>query len=177
MKRLHVMLQVKNLDESIRFYTALFGSEPTKQKSDYAKWMLDDPRVNFSIAPHGEATGIEHLGIQAESREEMAELRARLARSGGRVADEGETTCCYAESDKAWVTDPQGVSWEAFFTHGEAATYHSAGAGRGDSCCAEEAPAAACCAEEAPAAACCAPGCCTGDAPATDCCAADCCAA
>ncbi|HEX2253263.1 MAG TPA: ArsI/CadI family heavy metal resistance metalloenzyme [Thermoanaerobaculia bacterium] len=173
MKRLHVMLQVKELDESIRFYTALFGAEPTKRKTEYAKWMLDDPRVNFSIAAHGDATGIErlgleHLGIQAESREEMAELRERVARSGGRVADEGETTCCYAESDKAWVTDPQGVSWEAFFTHGEAETYHApAAAGRGDACCAEPAPEAACCG----------PACCTDGAPAADCCAADCCAA
>lgn len=117
------MLRVKNLDEATRFYSSLFGTEPTKQEPDYAKWMLDDPRVNFSIAEKDENFGIEHLGIQAETPEELEELRDRIGRAGGTVNDEGETTCCYANSDKTWVVDQQGVSWEAFYTSSEAETY------------------------------------------------------
>lgn len=123
MKRMHVMLRVKDLDEATRFYSALFDAEPTTQKPDYAKWMLDDPRVNFSIAEKDDDFGIEHLGIQAETPGELSELRARIDRAGGTVNNEGETTCCYANSDKTWVVDQQGVSWEAFYTSGEAETY------------------------------------------------------
>lgn len=123
MKRMHVMLRVKNLDEAMRFYSSLFDAEPTKRKPDYAKWMLDDPRVNFSIAEKNEEFGIEHLGIQVETPDELAELRERIDRAGGTVNNEGETTCCYANSDKTWVVDQQGVSWEAFYTSGEADTY------------------------------------------------------
>jgi catechol 2,3-dioxygenase-like lactoylglutathione lyase family enzyme len=123
MKRLHVMLRVKDLDAATRFYSTLFGADPTKRKSDYAKWMLEDPRVNFSVAETGADHGVEHLGIQAETPDELEALRDRIERIGGTVTDEGETTCCYASSDKTWVEDPQGVSWEAFYTHGEAATY------------------------------------------------------
>lgn len=128
MKRMHVMLRVKEIDEAVTFYSALFGAEPTKRKSDYAKWMLDDPRVNFAVAEKEDAFGIEHLGIQAESPEELEELRERIDRAGGTVNNEGETTCCYANSDKTWVVDQQGVSWEAFFTSGEAETYFTEGA-------------------------------------------------
>ena len=120
---MHVMLRVKNLDEAMRFYSSLFDAEPTKRKPDYAKWMLDDPRVNFSIAEKNEEFGIEHLGIQVETPDELAELRKRIDRAGGTVNNEGETTCCYANSDKTWVVDQQGVSWEAFYTSGEADTY------------------------------------------------------
>jgi catechol 2,3-dioxygenase-like lactoylglutathione lyase family enzyme len=123
MKRLHVMLRVKDLDEATRFYTSLFATEPTVQKADYAKWMLDDPRVNFSVAEKDEDHGIEHLGIQAETPAELDELRERIDRAGGTVTNEGETTCCYANSDKTWVVDRQGVPWEAFYTSGEADTY------------------------------------------------------
>jgi len=123
MKRMHVMLRVKNLDEATRFYSSLFDTAPTTQKPDYAKWMLDDPRVNFSIAEKDEDFGIEHLGIQAETPDELGELRGRIDRAGGTVNNEGETTCCYANSDKTWVVDQQGVSWEAFYTSGEADTY------------------------------------------------------
>ena len=123
MKRMHVMLRVKDLGEATRFYSSLFDSEPTKRKPDYAKWMLDDPRVNFSIAEKDEDFGIEHLGIQAETPGELEELRERIDRAGGTVNNEGETTCCYANSDKTWVVDQQGVSWEAFYTSGEADTY------------------------------------------------------
>lgn len=125
MKRMHVMLRVKDLDEATRFYSTLFDAPPSVQKSDYAKWMLDDPRVNFSIAEKDEEYGIEHLGIQAETPDELEELRARIGRAGGTVNNEGETTCCYANSDKTWVVDQQGVSWEAFYTSGEAETYYA----------------------------------------------------
>ncbi len=125
MKRMHVMLRVKDIDEATRFYAALFDTAPSVQKPDYAKWMLDDPRVNFSIAEKGEDFGIEHLGIQAETPDELEELRQRIDRAGGTVNNEGETTCCYANSDKTWVVDQQGVSWEAFYTRGEAETYYA----------------------------------------------------
>jgi catechol 2,3-dioxygenase-like lactoylglutathione lyase family enzyme len=127
MKRMHVMLGVKNLDESVKFYSALFDSAPTVSKSDYAKWMLEDPRVNFSIAEKAGAHGIEHLGIQAESAAELEQLRARIARAGGVVRNEGETTCCYANSDKTWVVDGQGVAWEGFYTSGVAKSYYGEG--------------------------------------------------
>ncbi|MFB6229735.1 MAG: ArsI/CadI family heavy metal resistance metalloenzyme [Salinibacter sp.] len=123
MKRMHVMLRVKDLDEATRFYSSLFDAAPTTQKPDYAKWMLDDPRVNFSIAEKDDEFGIEHLGIQAETPDELEELRGRIDRAGGTVSNEGETTCCYANSDKTWVVDQQGVSWEAFYTSGAAEAY------------------------------------------------------
>lgn len=119
MNRLHVNLSVGDLAESIRFYTMLFDTPPTLTKPDYAKWMLDDPRVNFAIveAPSGKGElGIEHLGIEAESEAELGELRRRIAREQDRVFDEGDTICCYHASDKAWITDPQEVSWELFHT-------------------------------------------------------------
>ena len=123
MKRMHVMLKVNDLNESVEFYSTLFGASPTKQREDYAKWMLDDPRVNFSIAEREGAKGIEHLGIEAESEEELLELRSNIDRTHGLSRDEGETTCCYANSDKSWITDPQGVEWEAFHTFGESESY------------------------------------------------------
>jgi catechol 2,3-dioxygenase-like lactoylglutathione lyase family enzyme len=123
MKRMHVMLRVNNLNESIEFYNTLFGTDPTVQKEDYAKWMLDDPRVNFSIAERPGTKGIEHLGIEAESEEELEDLRAKIDKAHGLARNEGETTCCYANSDKTWISDPQGVEWEAFHTFGESDTY------------------------------------------------------
>lgn len=140
MKRLHVNLKVKALDESILFYNALFDAEPTVTKPDYAKWMLDDPRVNFSIvqAPvHSLEHGIEHLGIQAETEEEMAQLRRRIGSMQGKVFDEGETVCCYHASDKTWISDAQGVSWETFYTHGEADVLKSPAAEDRSDCCDE----------------------------------------
>jgi catechol 2,3-dioxygenase-like lactoylglutathione lyase family enzyme len=125
MKRLHVHVGVTDLDQSIRFYSALFGAPPTLVRDDYAKWMLDDPRVNFAISHGHAAPGIEHLGIQAETSEELAEVTARLADAARPVLQEGETTCCYARSEKSWTSDPQGVVWEAFHTMEQARTYGS----------------------------------------------------
>lgn len=125
MKRMHIMLKVNNLNESVKFYSTLFGIKPTKQKEDYAKWMLDDPRVNFSIAEREGDKGIEHLGIEAESEEELQELRTNIDRTHGLARNEGETTCCYANSDKSWVSDPQGVDWEVFRTFGESESYRT----------------------------------------------------
>ncbi|RAH96515.1 glyoxalase/bleomycin resistance/dioxygenase family protein [Acuticoccus sediminis] len=123
MKRLHVHVSVTDLDPSIRFYSTLFAAEPTVVKSDYAKWMLDDPRVNFAISARGREGGVEHLGIQVETRAELADVYARLEEAGRPVLEEGETVCCYARSEKAWVADPQGVSWETFLTSGESVDY------------------------------------------------------
>jgi catechol 2,3-dioxygenase-like lactoylglutathione lyase family enzyme len=123
MKRFHVHVAVGNLAESVRFYSALLAAEPTVLKSDYAKWMLEDPRVNFAISARGATPGIEHLGIQAEDRPELEEVYARLKRAERPVLEEGHTTCCYAESEKRWISDPQGVMWETFLTSGESTVY------------------------------------------------------
>lgn len=124
MKRLHVHVGVNDLDRSVSFYSTLFAAEPTVLKDDYAKWMLDDPRVNFAISAGNHATkGIEHLGIQVESHEELAQVYDRLKAADRPVLEEGATTCCYAKSEKSWIADPDGVVWEAFFTNGEATVY------------------------------------------------------
>lgn len=124
MKRLHVHVGVADLDQSIAFYSSLFAAQPSVLKEDYAKWMLDDPRVNFAISSGNHARkGIEHLGIQAESTEELAEVYGRLKAADRPVLDEGATTCCYAKSEKSWIADPDGVIWEAFHTNGEATVY------------------------------------------------------
>jgi catechol 2,3-dioxygenase-like lactoylglutathione lyase family enzyme len=123
MKRLHVHMAVENLDHSIRFYSALFAAQPTVAKPDYAKWMLEDPRVNFAISTHGGAPGVDHLGIQVEDDSELREVYGRLKAAEGPVLEEGKTTCCYAQSEKSWIADPQGVSWETFLTTGESTTY------------------------------------------------------
>jgi catechol 2,3-dioxygenase-like lactoylglutathione lyase family enzyme len=124
MKRLHVHVGVNDLTNSIRFYSTLFGSEPTVVKDDYAKWLIDDPRVNFAISAGNHArTGIEHLGIQVESTEELSEVYGRLKAADRPVLEEGRTTCCYARSEKSWIADPDGMVWEAFYTDGEATNY------------------------------------------------------
>ena len=124
MKRLHVHVGVEKLDQSVRFYSTLFASEPTVLKDDYAKWMLDDPRVNFAISAGNHARkGIEHLGIQAESTCELGEVYGRLKAADRPLLEEGRTTCCYAKSEKSWITDPDGVVWETFYTDGDATTY------------------------------------------------------
>jgi catechol 2,3-dioxygenase-like lactoylglutathione lyase family enzyme len=123
MKRLHVHLAVKDLDPSIRFYSQLFAAEPIVRKADYAKWMLEDPRVNFAISQRGLEPGVQELGIQAENPEELHELYSRLQRIDRPVLEEGETTCCYAQSEKSWIADPQGQQWEIFLTTGTSADY------------------------------------------------------
>jgi catechol 2,3-dioxygenase-like lactoylglutathione lyase family enzyme len=123
MKRLHVHVSVKDLSASIRFYRELFNTEPVVIKEDYAKWMLEDPRVNFAISQRNRATGVDHLGIQVEDRAELTEVYERLKRAEGPVIEEGETTCCYAQSEKSWIEDPQGVEWETFLTTGESTVY------------------------------------------------------
>ena len=123
MKRLHVHVSVKDLGASVRFYSQLFATEPTVRKTDYAKWMLDDPRVNFAISQRDSKTGVQHLGIQVENRSELAEVYERLKRADAPLIEEGETTCCYARSEKSWIDDPQGVQWETFLTSGESTVY------------------------------------------------------
>ena len=124
MKRLHVHMSVEDLDQSIRFYSTLFAAEPTVVKPDYAKWMLEDPRVNFAISTQsGRAAGIDHLGIQVEDGSELQQVYGRLKQAEGPVLEEGKTTCCYAQSEKSWILDPQGVSWETFLTTGESTVY------------------------------------------------------
>lgn len=123
MKRLHIHIAVDDLSRSVAFYSTLFATQPTVLKDDYAKWMLDDPRVNLAISARGAAAGVEHLGIQAESGEELAEVYARLKAADAPVLEEGATVCCYAKSEKSWVSDPAGVPWEVFHTVGESAVY------------------------------------------------------
>lgn len=152
MKRLHVHVSVEDIVQSTQFYSTLFAAEPTVVKADYAKWMLDDPRVNFAISARGAQTGLDHLGIQVETQEELHEVYGRLQQADRPVLEEGATTCCYAKSEKSWITDPQGVTWETFLTHGESTVY-------GDSV--DLGPirtvAGACCTPETPQGACCAP--------------------
>jgi len=123
MKRLHVHVSVADLEESIRFYSTLFASDPVVLRDDYAKWMLEDPRVNFAISKRGGASGIRHLGIQVENHTELDDVHGRLKRAEGPVLEEGATTCCYAKSEKSWIDDPQGVKWETFLTTGESTVY------------------------------------------------------
>lgn len=123
MKRLHVHLSVEDLAGSVRFYAALFGAEPSVARADYAKWMLDDPRVNFAISARGGKPGVDHLGIQVETADELKEVHRRLQQAERPVLEEGATTCCYARSEKAWTSDPQGLLWESFLTTGESTIY------------------------------------------------------
>jgi catechol 2,3-dioxygenase-like lactoylglutathione lyase family enzyme len=152
MKRLHVHVGVSDLDRSVAFYSTLFGAQPTVTKADYAKWMLDDPRVNFAISAGHAARGIEHLGIEAEEGNELAEVYGRLKAADRPVLDEGSTTCCYAKSEKAWTSDPDGVLWEAFFTNGASTVYGDSPAlgavsptASTDACCAPTIAAASAC--------------------------------
>lgn len=116
MKRLHIHIAVDQLSESVRFYSTLFDAQPTVSKPDYAKWMLDDPRVNFAISQRGAAVGLNHLGMQVESAQELSELHQRLEKLQLGVTEQSQAACCYAKSDKYWVQDPQGIAWESFHT-------------------------------------------------------------
>lgn len=166
MKRLHVHVSVSDLAQSIWFYSTLFAADPTVTKPDYAKWMLEDPRVNFAISTRGKAGGLDHLGIQVETPQELREVYGRLERADQPVLEEGATTCCYAQSEKSWIADPQGLAWETFLTTGESTVYGD-GADLGliratdGACCTPETPQGACCTpklELAADAACCAEG-------------------
>ncbi|TAL30974.1 MAG: glyoxalase/bleomycin resistance/dioxygenase family protein [Alphaproteobacteria bacterium] len=147
MKRLHIHVGVENLDQSIRFYNALFGAEPVKTKPDYAKWMLDSPHVNFAISTRTGDTGVNHLGIQVDKESELAELRTRLKKADMAVVDEGETVCCYARSDKSWVHDPAGIPWEAYRTMEDAEIF-KAEKPAASGCGAPQTESAGCCAPE-----------------------------
>jgi predicted enzyme related to lactoylglutathione lyase len=148
MKRMHVHVAVDDLQRAVGFYSALFAAQPSVTKSDYAKWMLDDPRLNFAISARGRPAGVDHLGIQVEDQDELHEVYARLSRAGGDVIEQGQTNCCYARSEKSWIDDPAGIAWETFLTTGENTDY---GDGSGEreariahekSCCAPTARAA-----------------------------------
>jgi hypothetical protein len=168
MKRFHVHVSVEDLAQSVRFYSTLFSTEPTVLKDDYAKWMLEDPRVNFAISAGSGDAGISHLGIQAEDEGELAEVYERLSHAERPVIEENDTTCCYARSDKQWIADPQGVPWETFLTHGEATVYGQSGAltrlgeasGGLSTCGCAPATLTRPTAEPATAETCCAPSCC-----------------
>jgi predicted enzyme related to lactoylglutathione lyase len=152
MKRLHVHVAVDDLQRSIGFYSALFAALPSVTKTDYAKWMLDDPRVNFAISTRGRQAGLDHLGIQVENTDELKEIYARLHEAGGNVIEQGQTSCCYAESEKSWIDDPAAISWETFLTSG-ASTDYGDGTGEREARVAHE---KACCVPEiAPAPAAC----------------------
>lgn len=147
MKRFHVHAHVEDLQASIAFYSKLFGAEPTRVESDYAKWMLEDPRINFAISTRGGELGIDHLGIQTDNAEELAELKARAEAADLALQDQGETTCCYARSEKHWVTDPQGIAWEHFHTLDSIPVFSekqqpTTAASEPSACCAPSAPAA-----------------------------------
>jgi lactoylglutathione lyase len=142
MKRFHVHAHVEDLAASVAFYTKLFASEPSRLESDYAKWMLEDPRINFAISTRGDKPGVDHLGIQADSEEELAELKARAQAADMALLDEGETTCCYARSEKYWVTDPQGIAWEHYHTLSSIPVFSEKpkATGEDSACCAASAP-------------------------------------
>jgi predicted enzyme related to lactoylglutathione lyase len=147
MKRIHVHVAVEDLRYSIGFYSALFATQPAVIKTDYAKWMLDDPRVNFAISTRGRQPGLDHLGIQVEDKEELQEVYARLQKAGGSVIEQGQTSCCYARSEKSWIDDPAGIAWETFLTTGESIDYGD-GTGERDArvaktCCVPEGDSAA----------------------------------
>ncbi len=125
MKRFHVHVAVDDLDANVRFYSTVFGAQPTVQKPDYAKWMLEDPRINFAISQRGAKPGVDHLGFQVDSDEELSALRKQVASAEIAALDQPDATCCYARSDKYWIADPQGIAWETYRTLGEAAIYGS----------------------------------------------------
>ena len=167
MKRFHVHVNVNDLQASIAFYNKLFAAQPARVEADYAKWMLDDPRINFAISTRGSQPGLDHLGFQVDDAAELTELKTRAESADMALLDEGDTTCCYSRSEKHWVTDPQGIAWEQFHTLGNIPVFHeSAPSTEGSACCAPKAvpvamPAitpksqAACCAPSTSKTSCC----------------------
>jgi predicted enzyme related to lactoylglutathione lyase len=149
MKRLHVHVSVEDIAHSIGFYSALFAAKPSVVKPDYAKWMLEDPRVNFAISTRGRQPGLDHLGIQVENTDELHEVYARLREAGGNILEQGQTTCCYAQSEKSWIDDPAGIAWETFHTTGESTVYGN-GSGENQARIAHEKQGACCAPQAAP---------------------------
>ena len=136
MNRFHVHVSVKDLDESIRFYSSLFGTPPSVTKPDYAKWMLEDPRINFALSKHGLKPGVHHLGVQVESNQELAVLRGQIAAAEMATLDQPNAECCYARSDKYWTHDPQGVPWETFHSVDSIPIFGARSRGESTDCCA-----------------------------------------
>jgi len=155
MKRFHAHVHVDDLAQSIAFYSKLFAAAPTRVEADYAKWMLEDPRVNFAISTRGATPGLDHFGLQTDDAAELAELKARAEAADMTLLDEGNTTCCYARSEKHWVTDPQGIAWEHFHTLGDIPVFNEAAPSSAPGACCT--PSAAAPAPAAPRAACCGP--------------------
>jgi catechol 2,3-dioxygenase-like lactoylglutathione lyase family enzyme len=167
MKRFHIHLSVENLDRNIEFYSTLFGCDPTVRHEDYAKWMLDDPRINFAISNRGNRFGLDHLGVQAEDDQELQDIKQRLDATQRPVETQQQAACCYMRSDKYWITDPQGIAWESFHSLSEIPTFNDQNAqSDGENpfvccppetttaCCAPE-PATTCCSDEKSASSCC----------------------
>ena len=157
MKRFHVHVHVDDLSKSIGFYSKLFAVDPTRIEGDYAKWMLEDPRINFAISTRGSKAGIDHLGIQTDDPEELAALKARAEAADMALLDEGETTCCYARSEKHWVTDPQGIAWEHFHTLGNIPVFSGGSKSDAAAACCTPATAATTAETTAESSACCTP--------------------
>jgi catechol 2,3-dioxygenase-like lactoylglutathione lyase family enzyme len=164
MKRFHVHIRVDDLNASIAFYERLFSAPPTRVETDYAKWMLDDPRVNFAISTRGGQPGLDHLGFQTDTAEELVQLKDQAQSADMALIDEGQTSCCYAQSDKHWITDPQGIAWEHFHTLGNIPVFHENRAAQASSavCCAPPTAQAA-----AASSACCGP---TSSSSSSSCC-------
>jgi len=150
MKRFHVHAHVEDLQVSIAFYSKMFGAAPSRVESDYAKWMIEDPRINFAISTRGGQPGVDHLGIQTDTEEELVALKAQAEAADMTLQDEGETTCCYARSDKYWLTDPQGIAWEQFHTLDSIPTFSEAKAAVAPAAATPAAPASACCTPAVP---------------------------
>ncbi|AOZ10533.1 ArsI/CadI family heavy metal resistance metalloenzyme [Cupriavidus malaysiensis] len=150
MKRFHVHIHVDDLGKSIAFYSKLFAAEPARVEADYAKWMLEDPRVNFAISTRGTQAGLDHLGFQTDDAAELAELKTRAEAADMALLDEGETTCCYARSEKHWITDPQGIAWEHFHTLGNVPVFGESRPAEAPAAAAAPAAESACCAPRAP---------------------------
>ena len=166
MKRFHAHVHVDDLAQSIAFYSKLFAAAPARVEADYAKWMLEDPRVNFAISTRGAKPGLDHFGLQTDDAAELAELKARAEAADMALLDEGNTTCCYARSEKHWVTDPQGIAWEHFHTLGDIPVFKEAAPSSAAGACCD--PSAAAPAPAAPRAACCGPA--TATTAKTSCC-------
>ena len=145
MKRFHIHVGVNDIEKSVQFYSTLFVQKPTKLKEDYAKWMLEDPRLNFAISTRSSEKGVDHLGIQVENNGELTEITERLKSADLGIYDEGQTTCCYSESNKAWVKDPSGIAWEAYQNMKDAEVFNEKHEADGSSCCVSDDSETSCC--------------------------------